>query len=35
MGLPAKIRGAVTEEHRRRIRHAAEHYVENARRFRK
>lgn len=34
MGVPAKIRGQVTDEHRVRIRHAAEHYVANARRFR-
>jgi carbonic anhydrase/acetyltransferase-like protein (isoleucine patch superfamily) len=35
MGVPAKIRGQVTDEHRERIRHAAAHYVENARRFRR
>jgi carbonic anhydrase/acetyltransferase-like protein (isoleucine patch superfamily) len=34
MGVPAKIRGQVTDEHRERIRHAAAHYVENAKRFR-
>jgi carbonic anhydrase/acetyltransferase-like protein (isoleucine patch superfamily) len=34
MGVPAKIRGDTTAEHRDRIRHAAEHYVENAKRFR-
>jgi carbonic anhydrase/acetyltransferase-like protein (isoleucine patch superfamily) len=34
MGVPAKVRGQVTEEHRERIRFAAAHYVENARRFR-
>ncbi len=34
MGVPAKVRGQITEEHRQRIRHAAAHYVQNARRFR-
>lgn len=34
MGVPAKIRGQVSEEHRERIRFAAAHYVENAKRFR-
>lgn len=34
MGLPAKVRGETTAEHRERIAHAAAHYVENARRFR-
>ncbi|MEX2188641.1 MAG: gamma carbonic anhydrase family protein [Pirellulales bacterium] len=35
MGVPAKVHGQVTDEHRERIRHAAAHYVENARRFRR
>lgn len=34
MGVPAKVRGQVSDEHRERIRFAAAHYVENARRFR-
>jgi carbonic anhydrase/acetyltransferase-like protein (isoleucine patch superfamily) len=34
MGVPAKVRGQASEEHRERIRFAAAHYVENARRFR-
>ncbi len=34
MGVPGKVRGQVSDEHRERIRHAAAHYVENARRFR-
>lgn len=33
MGVPAKVRREVTSEDRERIRHAADHYVENARRF--
>lgn len=35
MGVPAKIRGQTSDAHRERIRFAAAHYVENARRFRK
>jgi carbonic anhydrase/acetyltransferase-like protein (isoleucine patch superfamily) len=34
MGVPAKVRGQVTDDHRARIRHAAQHYVENAQKFR-
>lgn len=33
MGVPAKVRRATTPEDQERIRHAASHYVENARRF--
>ena len=33
MGVPAKVRREVTREDQDRIRHAAIHYVENARRF--
>lgn len=33
MGMPAKVRRAVTPADQDRIRHAANHYVENARRF--
>lgn len=33
MGVPAKVRREVTLEDQDRIRHAANHYVENARRF--
>jgi carbonic anhydrase/acetyltransferase-like protein (isoleucine patch superfamily) len=35
MGVPAKVRGQVTDEHRARIRHAAAHYVDNAKLFRR
>jgi len=34
VGMPARIRGETTDDHRRRITHAAEHYVEDAQRFR-
>lgn len=34
MGVPAKVKGEIGEEHRRRIRLAAEHYVAAARAFR-
>jgi carbonic anhydrase/acetyltransferase-like protein (isoleucine patch superfamily) len=34
MGMPGKIRAAADDRHLERIRHAADHYVENARRFR-
>ncbi len=34
MGVPAKVRRTATEEDANRIRHAAEHYVANARRYR-
>jgi len=33
MGVPAKVKRQVSEEDLQRIRHAANHYVENARRF--
>lgn len=33
MGLPGRIKGALTEEHIERIRHAAQHYVDNARAY--
>jgi carbonic anhydrase/acetyltransferase-like protein (isoleucine patch superfamily) len=33
MGVPAKIRGESSDEHRQRIRYAAEHYVAAAREF--
>ncbi|MFP6693214.1 MAG: gamma carbonic anhydrase family protein [Pirellulales bacterium] len=34
LGLPAKVARTVTEKDADRIKHAAEHYVENARRYR-
>jgi carbonic anhydrase/acetyltransferase-like protein (isoleucine patch superfamily) len=34
IGLPGKRRGDVAPEHLAQIRHAADHYVENARRYR-
>lgn len=34
MGVPGKVRGQISDEHRERIRHAAAHYVDNAQRFR-
>jgi carbonic anhydrase/acetyltransferase-like protein (isoleucine patch superfamily) len=33
MGVPAKIKGETSDEHRRRIRHAAEHYVAAAKEY--
>jgi len=35
MGIPGKVRRPVTDEDTRRIAHAAEHYVEQAKRYRK
>jgi carbonic anhydrase/acetyltransferase-like protein (isoleucine patch superfamily) len=33
MGVPAKIKGETSDEHRQRIRHAAEHYVAAAKEY--
>jgi gamma-carbonic anhydrase len=33
LGLPAKVRGSLSAEQIEQIRHAADHYVENARRY--
>jgi len=33
MGVPGKVRRAITPQDQAQIRHAANHYVENARRF--